>query len=657
MKDVRWRNPFAFGLLLMLLVPILAACGGTTAPAGQTAVPAATAGGATGAATTAATSAAPAETAPVATMTEATTTTGTEATAGTAETAAAGATETAAAGATETATSGAAAPGVTSAANAATVIGGGGTGVSPAGNILRVNFGSEPDTTDPQKASFVGEIEYIMLNYLPLMTFDTTLKPVPGAAQSVNVSQDGKTFTFKLRPNQKYSDGEPLDAKNFEYAFKRECDPAVAGEYQSIVYPIVGCQEYAEAFSTAGLTKTDVSKLQSLRNAVAAKALDANTFEVKLKEPAPYFLNVFALWVGAPIRQDLVEKGGENWWSDPANYIGNGPFQLTEWNHQSDSRWVRNENFAMADRKPKFEAIEAKQITDSSVAFQAYRNGELDIGGVAAEDLGTVQSDPELKSQFSQTAGSCNFYLGFNTKKPPFDKKEVRQAFATAFDREAYIRDILKGLGKPALSFIPPGFPGNDPNETRFKFDKAAAAQLLDKAGVNKSQEIKLTYASSARNKTRFEYIAAMFQNNLGVKIGLDPVDPTAYTALLKKSTPVEKAPAFFLLGWCADYPDPQDWLSLVFQTGGSASDRANWSNKQFDELTKKADALPVDSPDRAKLYQDAQKLLVEEAPVAFLYYDVTNILVKPWVKNIHLTPLDYFPGIFDLGSIEVTTQ
>ncbi len=640
MKLPRWRTTFAFTLLLVLLVPLLAACGGTTSPAVATA-PAGTTAAQAPAATTAPTEA------PAATMAAAT-----EA-AGAATEMAGAATETAAATAA-TATEAPVATETAAGTEATTAAGGTGAG-SPAGNVIRINFGAEPDNIDPQKSSFVNEIEYIMLNYLPLMTFNTQLKPVPGAAASVQTSQDGKTFTFKLKPDQKYSDGEPLNAKNFEYAFKRECDPVTAGEYQTIVYPIVGCQEYAEAFQTAGLTVTDKAKLQTLRDAVAAKALDDNTFEVKLKESAPYFLNVFALWVGAPVRQDLVEKGGDTWWQDPANYIGNGPFQIKEWNHQSDSKWERNDNYALA--KPKFDGIEAKEITDSSVSFQAYRNGELDIGGVAAEDLATVEGDPELKAQRQEMAGSCNFYLGFNTKKTPFDKKEVRQAFAQAFNREAFIRDVLKGLGKPALSFIPPGFPGNDPNETSWKFDKAAAQKLLDSAGIDKSKEIKLTYSSSPRNKARFEYVAAMYQNNLGVKMTLDPVDPTVYTSLLKKSTPIEQSPSMFFLGWCADYPDPQDWLSLVFQTGGSGSDRANWSNKQFDELTRKADGLPLDDPQRTKLYDQAQKLLVQEAPVAFVYDDVTNYLIKPWVKGLHLTPLDYFPGIFDISSVEIQQQ
>lgn len=614
----RWRNSFAFLLLLVLLVPILAACGGTTAVTPTTAPVAAEP---TIAPTEAVAVEAPTEV-PAAEATEAPTEAATEAPA--AEATEAPAEETAAAGSGD---------------------------VSPAGNILRVNF-SEPDIIDPQKSSFVDEIRFIMLNYLPLMTFNTDLKPVPGSAESYDLSEDGKTFTFHLRPDMKYSDGEPLTAANFEYAWKRLCDPTVAGDYASIAFPVVGCEEYFSAFDTGGLTVTDEAGLQGLRDAVGAKALDDNTFEITLKDAAPYFLNVAALWVGAPTREDLVESGGETWWSDPANFIGNGPFQLMEWENQSRVRFERNENYVLP--KPKFEAIEGPMSDESNVVFEAYKAGELDISGVAAEDLQAVNGDPDLKAQLNESAGSCTFYIGFNLTKAPFDKMEVRQAFAMGLDREAYVRDILQGIGFPAQSFIPPGFPGNDPNEKQWSFDATAAKALLDSVGFDFNQEIKYTFGASSRGQARAEYLAAMLQNNLGVKITIDPVDPTVYTSLFKRD---EDTPQMFLLGWCADYPDPQNWVSLVFQTGGIAADRVNYSSEELDKLTKQADALPIDDPQRAQLYLDAQKILVKDAPVAFLYHDAGPFLVKPWVKGLHSTPLDYFPGIFDISSIEIVSE
>ena len=608
MNLVRWRSSFAFILLLVLLVPVLAACGGTAQTTPTTGPEATVASDSTAAPSTEET----AEGVPTVVATEEATTEATTE-----------ATEEAAGGATDE--------------------------VSPAGNFMRVNF-SEPDNIDPQKSSFVDEIRFIMLNYLPLMTFDTTLKPVPGAAESYELSEDGKVFTFALRPEQTYSDGEPLTAANFEYAWKRLCDPNTAGDYASIAFPIVGCEEFFTAFDSGEFTVTD--DLQPLRDAVGVTALDENTLEITLKEAAPYFLNVAALWVGAPVREDLVDAGGETWWSDPANYIGNGPFQLVEWENQSRVRFERNENYVLP--KPTFEAIEGPMSDESNVVFEAYRAGELDISGLAAEDLEIVTGDAELQGQLTESAGSCTFYLGFNNSKPPFDKKEVRQAFAQAVDREAYVRDVLQGLGIPAQSFIPPGFPGHDADEQQWSFDAAAAKSLLESSGFDNSQEIKYTFAASARGKARAEYLAAQLQNNLGVTITLDPVDPTVYSSLFKRD---EDTPDMFFLGWCADYPDPQNWVSLVFQTGGITSDRINYSSAELDEMTKQADGLPLDDPQREQLYLDAQTLLVQDAPVAFLYHDKSPFLVKPWVQGLKSTPLDYFPGIFDLASIQIVTE
>lgn len=605
----RLRNSFALTLLLALIVPILAACGGTAAtPPAATSAPAPAA------------TAAPAAT------------TATEPTAGTAATAE-----------------------PTAAVTEPTAAASDDSPKSPAGNIIRINAG-EPDNIDPQQASFVNEIQFIMLNFLPIMTFGQDLKPKPGSAESYTVSADGLTYTFKMRPNMKYSDGEPLTAKNFEFALKRLADPTVAGEYRDIARAIKGYTAYTDAFSpaegTTALSVTDVAELQALRDAVGVKALDDNTLEIVLEEPAPYFLNVLALWVAAPSREDKIEEGGDTWWSDPQYYIGNGPFQLQEWEHQSRASWVRNENYALTENMPTIDGIEFSMITEGQAAFEAYKNDELDFGGVGAEDLATVLADAELSKQVTDLTGTCSFYLGYNNAKAPFDKKEVRQAFSYAFDRDAWVRDIQQGLGKKTLTFIPPGFPGYQENETRFDFNPTKAKELLASAGYADPSvlEIKLTYPSSTRNKARFEWIAGQLQANLGVKIVLDPVDATVYTALTKDP---ETTPQMFYLGWCADYPDPQNFLSLVFHTGGISAGRIGYSNPEFDKLVEAADK-ELDEAKRFDLYKQAQDILIDDQPVSFVSNDAAKQLQKPWVTASGATPLDYFPYIFSLNTLKV---
>jgi oligopeptide transport system substrate-binding protein len=293
-------------------------------------------------------------------------------------------------------------------------------------------------------------------------------------------------------------------------------------------------------------------------------------------------------------------------------------------------------------------------INEGQVAFQAYQSGELDMIGAGAEDLQAIEADPVLSQELSDSPPHCTFYIGFNQTRAPFDNKQVRQAFAQAFDREAWSRDVFSGLAKPTQTFIPPGFPGYEASD-QFPFDPAAAKAKLAEAGFPEGQglpEIKLTFSSSARNKVRFEFLANQIKQNLGIDVVLDPVDPTAYTALTKS---LETAPQMFYLGWCADYFDPQNWLSTVFKTGGISAGRIGYSNAQFDELVSKAD-VTANGPERDKLYSDAQKLLIEDAPVVFMNTDSPKILMKPYLKGFDVSsPLDpAFNGFYNLENLEV---
>jgi oligopeptide transport system substrate-binding protein len=596
MQQRNWRSMTAFVLMIMLLIPVLAACGGQPA-------------------------AGPAEE-PAAEATEAP---------------AAEATEAPAAEATE-------AP-----AEPAPVD----VGTAEAG-VMRLRISSEPDNVDPQQASFVNEISFIMMAYQPLMTFDLDMNPIPAAAESFEVSEDGLVYTFKIRPGSTYSDGSPLTARDFEYAWTRLADPETAGQYQALPCGIIkGYSEFSAA-ACQGLSMEEAMDLDldTLRAEYGVKAIDDETLQIELTAPAPYFPSMAALWIGAPVRQQDVETGLD-WWYEPETYIGNGPFILAEWDHGNRAVWEANPNYVGPLGPVKLQRVEYYMITETQIAFQAYQNGELDVLQVASEDLSTVEADPTLAGQTVNAVGSCTFYFGFNTTKEPFDNIQVRQAFAQAFDREAWVRDIFNGLGSPAQSFIPPGFPGFQEDLTLWNFDPEAAKQSLADAGFPDGEglpEIKLTYSSSARNNARFEWVANQIRTNLGLDVTLDPVDPTAYTAITK-----EDPPQMFYLGWCADYPDPQNWISL-FQTNGLLSTRVSYSNPELDALVQQAD-VELDPEVRADLYAQAQEILVQDAPVAFMNNNGGPWLVKPYVVGVSeetMTPIDYWLGFFNMPNVDV---
>jgi oligopeptide transport system substrate-binding protein len=540
---------------------------------------------------------------------------------------------------------------------------GGTTSANAEAGVFRINLGGEPSTADPQVMSFSDEITVGMLNYQPLMSFNKDLEPIPGQAESVEVSEDGKVYTFKLRPDSKYSDGSPLTAEDFEFAWKRLADPELAGNYQFIGCGLIeGFSEYAATTcpdaegNTKTITDLQSLDLEALREGVGVNAVDEQTLEVTLTTPAPYFPAIAALWVGAPVKQSTVEAGAD-WWYDAENYIGNGPFKLVEWDHDNRMVWEPNENYNGPLGPVKLQRIEMAMITEAQVAFEAYKNGELDQVGVVAEYLQEVQGDPTLSAELKDESPRYSFYLGYNTQIAPFDNKTVRQAFSYALDRESYVRDVLGGIGLPAYTFIPPGIPGHLEGEQPYAFDPAKAKEVLAEAGFPNGEglpQIKLTYAQTAIGQTRMEWLANQIRTNLGIEVQLDPVDPNAYSSLFDSP---ETTPQMFLLGWGPDFPDPQNYYSTVFKTGTSSAARTGFSSKEFDELTEQADR-EADPQKRLDLYKQANDILLDEAPVTFLYYSQPKVLTKPYVKGVSpedTTPLDFFPGSYNLPNVEVT--
>jgi len=518
--------------------------------------------------------------------------------------------------------------------------------------VLRINLGSFPDIIDPQKSSFVNEIAHLRLMYEGLTQLDKDLNTVPGAAKEWKYNADATELTFTLQDDLKYSDGSVLNAARYAYSIKRNINPETAGEYAQITDEIKGAPEWrgcgddaaaCEAASEA--INASIQPLHADGTACAAENTyeDAacNTLKLTFSKPAPYFHTVMSLWVTYPAKEENIAEGGEIWWTSSKYHVGNGPFVLKSLESYVKAYFVPNTNY-WGD-KAKID-IEYSYITDSAVAFEAYKNDEFDIIGAAAEDIEVIKADPKLSKELMQYPGSCTFAVMFHQLKEPFTDQKVREAFAMGFDREAWVRDVLAGLGSPTLTWIPPGFPGYDANENRWGYDPEAAKKALAESSygsADKLPEITLTFSDTPRNRKRNEWLAQMWKTSLGVDLKLNPVEPTTYTSLTKD---INTAPQTFILGWCADYPDPQNWLSVYWKTG-AFGERIGYSNKEFDALVDQAD-VELDATKRMDLYAQAQKLLTDGCPVAFAWNNQNNYLVKPWVKGIVTTPQDSaFPG------------
>jgi len=535
--------------------------------------------------------------------------------------------------------------------------------------VLRINLGTYPDVIDPQKSSFVNEIAHLKLVYEGLTKLDAKLATVPGAAEKWEYNAEQTEVTFTLRKDLKYSDGSPLNAKRFEYAIIRNINPETAGGYGTITNEILGAPEWQDAFAAA---KDDAAKADAVAAAEgtvreSVQALDASgapckdyeqadclTLKVKMSKPAPYFHTVLGIWVGYPSKEENITEGGANWWNSSKFHTGNGPYILKSLEPFVKAVFVPNPNYWGG--APKV-SLEYSYITDSNVAFQAYKNNEFDIVGLAAEDYPAIMNDEALKKEATIYAGSCTIAMQFRNFVAPFNDPKVRQAFTAAIDRELWVKDVLAGLGAPTLTWIPPGFPGFKEGETRGAYDPEKAKALIAESSygsIDKLPPIVLTFADTARNRTRNEWLAARFQEVFeGLTVELKPVEPTAYTAAQKDK---DSGLQMFLGGWCADYPDPQNWLSVYWKSTTTFAADIGYANTEFDKLIDQAD-VEGDPAKRAELYQQAQDILVDDNPVAFLFNNVNAYMVKPWVKGYQTTPQDAWPGDVNPGTIDIDTS
>jgi oligopeptide transport system substrate-binding protein len=252
------------------------------------------------------------------------------------------------------------------------------------GTVLRVQHAFYPDVVDPQKSSFTNEIDILALVYEGLTRLDTNQETVPAAAESWEYNDDATQITFHLREGLKYSDGSPLTAENFRYAVERTCDPVTAGEYQSILFEIVGCAEFAGLATNEDGEPRDYTpeEHEAARAALGAKALDDRTLQLDLTNPAPYYHTIAYTWVFYPVKKEMVEKDPDNWWKSAENHIGNGPFTVT--GIDEDQRWTFAANDNYWQGRPKLDGIEYVYVADPAVALEAYRADDLDIIGVGA---------------------------------------------------------------------------------------------------------------------------------------------------------------------------------------------------------------------------------------------------------------------------------
>ena len=515
----------------------------------------------------------------------------------------------------------------------------------PEQQVLRLRLQSEPKTIDPQLANQAQETSIIKSLFAGLFTYNEQLQVVPNLAKEMptvangGISKDGTTYTIKIKEDAKWSDGKPVTADDFVYGMLRALDPKTGSPYASFFHGIAGAKAYNTAMGTPADPKTPSDEqLAGLRAGVGVSARDEHTLVYQLVQPNPSFLNLLSLWTAFPVRRDIVEKYGPQW-TEAGNHVGNGAFMLREWSH--NERLVFVPNPFWSGEKPKLSRVELNFIADDVAAYNAYLAGDIDVVTVPPPSVREVRTaGSALNAQLIVQPNLATFALFMNNKVAPFDNQKVRQAFGTAIDRVAYVEGVLQGGGVPTTSWIPPGMPGYNPKiGEQYAFDPAKARKLLAEAGYPNGQGLpKVTFLMVANDTNRIvgQFVQDQLKKNLGVEVDVEYVEGRVYGA-----TFTQNQHQVVIQRWNADWPYPDNWLPDLFATG-ALNNHANYSSSKFDDLVAKAAAEPDDRK-RLSLYDDAHKLMVDEAGVVPLYNPVTYILVKPKVQDLVITGLDGF--------------
>lgn len=490
--------------------------------------------------------------------------------------------------------------------------------------VLRLNNGSEPTSLDPP----IGFDSYSWNALNNLMEGLTRLNdehlPKEATAEKWDVSEDGKTYTFYIRESAKWSNGDDLTAGDFEYAWKRLLNPDTASPAAFLGYFIEGGEAYNNGEGSADDVKVN--------------AVDEKTLEVTLVAPQTYFLSVITNPAFFPINEKVATENPE-WFTEAETFVGNGPFNLAEWEHESHFVMEKNDQYWDKDTV-KLDKVHWAMVNDSNTEYQMFQTEDLDTSGVPADMSEKLFTDGKVN--VGEQAGT--YFFRFGVDKEPFQNANIRKAFAMAVNQKDIVDYITKRGEEPAKGFVSSGFTdpsGNDFRATNgdlVEFNAEEAKALLEKGmkeeGYETLPEVTLTYNTSDEHKRIAETVQQMFKDNLGVDIKLANME---WNVFLDAQRNLEFQ--FSRSSFLADYADPINFLEN-FQTG-HAMNRTGWTNAKYDELIKNA-LNEADEAKRFELMYEAEKVLFEEMPIIPLYFYNHVYLQNEAVKGIVRHPVGY---------------
>ena len=472
-----------------------------------------------------------------------------------------------------------------------------------------------PITLDPALAREETSGSYIREIFSGLVTLNQDLQVVPDIAEKWKVSKDGTTYTFYLRKGVRFHDGREVKAGDFKYSLERACNPETnSPTAETYLGDIVGVEEMLNGEAT------EIS---------GVKVINDYTLQITIDAPKAYFLAKLTHSPAFVVDQTNVEAG-DKWWQNPN---GTGPFRFREW--QEDELFILEQNDIYYRELTKVKYIVFRLW--GGIPMNMYETDETDVTYVSLSDIERVLDPTNPLSKELVTAPELSlWYIGFNTTKPPFDDVRVRQAFCYAIDKDKVIDVVFKGAVRRADGILPPGMPGYNENLQGLSLDADRAKELIRESKYGDVANLPpITFTASGLGEVSDlnEALIDMWQKNLGVKVQVRQLEPETYFQVLK-----EEKDEIYESGWIADYPDPENFLDILFHTGGEEN-TGEYSNPEVDGLLEQA-RIEQDVTSRLQLYQQIEQILVNDAACLPIYFGVNYMLVKPYIEGFVLTPM-----------------
>ncbi|MFD2117058.1 ABC transporter substrate-binding protein [Paenibacillus yanchengensis] len=507
---------------------------------------------------------------------------------------------------------------------------------------FRLNLSTEPPTLDPAQAQ--DQISGTVLNgiFEGLTRVNEQAEVVPAVAKSWVISEDGTKYTFQLRDDVKWSNGDKVTAQDFEFAWKRVLNPDLkpkASPYAYMLYYIKGAEDY-----NSGKGSVDD---------VAVKATDEHTLEVEINTATPYFLSVVSFVTYYPVHSSVTDNPA--FASKADTLISNGAFKMSDWKKGTSITIAKNENYYDIDNI-KLDSVHFTMVNDAGSEVNMYKTDIIDYAGkptgvLPTDQLESLKADHPDEFKIKSTAG-LNYYI-FNTTKKPFDNVKVRQAMSMAISRSDLTEKVTRGQQVPAYGMVPPGISGEKDDfrteypDNYFTEDYEAAKQLLaeglQESGLSEMPEFSLLYNTNEINQKVAEAIVEMWRVNLGINASIGNQEWNVFLDN-RRALNYEVARS----AWGADYNDPITFIDLYTTTGGNND--IGYSNPAYDALVAEVNNTS-DQAVRMKKMAEAEKLLMEDRPVIPLFYDSAVYMLKPGFKNIYIDfkgDIQYVHGYYE---------